>query len=189
MRYLKFRILLVMLGIASIVIGQEKYGRTLNLGIGAGGYSGYYGYVNQTMPVIQLNYEFDVAKNFTLAPFISYYSYSKQYYYNYKNNGYKYYAFRERVIPIGLKGTYYFDQLLSATSKWDFYLGASIGFAFRKVTWDSDYYGEKDYYNNGDPMFLDIHVGTEYHFNNKLGAYLDLSNGVSTLGLAFHLTK
>lgn len=49
----------------------EKYGKPLNLGIGIGGFSGYYRYVGYSLPVFHLNYEFDVTKNFTLAPFIS----------------------------------------------------------------------------------------------------------------------
>lgn len=180
-------LLLLITSLGSTLFAQEKYGKTLNIGLGAGGYSGYYGYVNQTLPVIQLNYEFDVAKNFTLAPFLSYYSYSREYYYGNPSKGYKFYGFHETVVPIGLKGSYYFDSFLKASSHWDFYLGASIGFAFRRVTWDADYYGDRNYYNSGNPMFLDVHIGTEYHFNNKVGAYLDLSNGVSTLGLAFHI--
>jgi hypothetical protein len=168
---------------------QEKYGRALNLGVGVGGYSGYYNYVGHNMPVLNLNYEFDVAKSFTLAPFVSYYSYSNQYYYGNNNKGYKYYNYRETVIPIGLKGTYYFDQLLKATSPWDFYLGASLGFSIVNSHWDGDYTGDKNVYQSANPMYLNLHIGAEYHFNSKIGAFLDLSNGVSTLGLAFHGVK
>src|SRR4051812_15675300 len=88
---------------------QEKYGRTLNLGIGIGGYSGYYGYTGRSLPVFSINYEFDVAKNFTLAPFVSFYTFSNSYYWGNKNNPYRYYTYRETVVPIGVKGTYYFD--------------------------------------------------------------------------------
>ncbi|MEQ8535603.1 MAG: hypothetical protein RIB86_27340, partial [Imperialibacter sp.] len=52
---------------------QESFGNTLNLGLGVGGYSGYYGYIGHSLPVLSLNYEFDVAPNFTLAPFVSFY--------------------------------------------------------------------------------------------------------------------
>jgi hypothetical protein len=31
-----------------------------------------------------------------------------------------------------------------------------------------------------------LHVGAEYHLSRKVGLFLDLSTGVSTLGLAFH---
>ena len=44
------------------VASAEKYGKTLNLGIGVG----YYGYVGHSMPVVHADFEFDVAKNFTL---------------------------------------------------------------------------------------------------------------------------
>ncbi|PKP02219.1 MAG: hypothetical protein CVU11_12600 [Bacteroidetes bacterium HGW-Bacteroidetes-6] len=151
----------------------ESYGKTLNVGLGIGGYYGYYSYVGQTMPVFHLDYEFDVANNFTLAPFVTFYSY--------RNRDY-----RETVIPIGGKGTYYFDQILNANSNWDFYLAGSLGFAIVNVAWDSDYYGDHDYYNRGNPMFFDFHIGTEYHFNSRLGIFLDLSTGVSTIGLAIH---
>jgi hypothetical protein len=152
---------------------SEKYGHTLNLGIGVG-YYGYYHHAGRTLPVLDLNYEFDVARNFTLAPFISLYSYREDE---------KHY--RESIIPIGVKGTYYFDQALNAGSNWDFYLGGSLGFAIKTSTWDDGYSGET-YYQNVSPMYLNLHLGTEYHLSNKVGLFLDLSTGVSTLGLAFH---
>jgi hypothetical protein len=172
-----------------LVSAQEKFGKTLNLGLGVGGYTGYYGYADRSLPVINLNYEFDVANDFTIAPFISYSSYSERYYYGNSNNGYKFYNYRQTIIPIGVKGTYYFDRILSAGSHWDFYLGASLGFAFIRNRWDSDYYGDKNIYRSANPVYLNIHLGAEYHFNNKIGAFLDLSTGVSTVGLAFHGLK
>src|ERR1035437_575117 len=80
---------------------SENHGHTLNLGLGVGGYGGYYGYYGNTLPVFSINYEFDVAKNFTLAPFATFFSY--------RNDQYRY---RETVIPLGVKGSYYFDQIL-----------------------------------------------------------------------------
>ncbi|MEI6142664.1 MAG: hypothetical protein WCP85_25545, partial [Mariniphaga sp.] len=69
---------------------SKDYGHTLNLGLGIGGYSGYYGYVGHSLPVFSINYEFGVANNFTLAPFATFYSYHQDYY-------------RETVIPLGVK--------------------------------------------------------------------------------------
>ncbi|MBW8324275.1 MAG: hypothetical protein K0M50_05880 [Prolixibacteraceae bacterium] len=153
--------------------GSESY-KGLNLGLGIGGYSGYYGYVGHTLPVFNINYEFDVAPSFTLAPFVSFYSYrNDKYYYN------------ETVIPIGVKGSYYFDQILNANSNWDFYLAGSLGFAVVNSRWDSGY-TRGDYYDKVNPLFLDLHIGTEYHLSNKVGLFLDLSTGVSTIGLAIH---
>jgi hypothetical protein len=165
---------------------QEKYGKTLNLGLGVGGYSGYYGYVGRSLPVFHIDYEFDVAKNFTLAPFIAFSRHTNEYYWGNKSHPYQYYTYSETVIPIGVKGTYYFDDLLQAGSNWDFYLAGSLGFAIVNSHWDNNYAGDKYYYHHGNSMFLDLHIGTEYHFYSKIGAFLDLSTGVSTIGIAIH---
>ena len=152
---------------------SESHGRTLNLGVGIGGYSGYYGYIGRTLPILHINYEFDVANSFTLAPFATFYTYRADNY-------------RETVIPIGLKATFYFDQLLRANSNWDFYLGGSAGFAIVSSSWDNGYLGDRTYWHNPGNLFLDVHLGAEYHLSSNLGIFLDLSNGVSTLGLAIH---
>jgi hypothetical protein len=149
------------------------YGHTLNLGLGLGGYYGYYNY-GHSLPVFSINYELDVARNFTLAPFVSFSTYRDDAYY-----------YRETIIPIGVKGTYYFDQILGAGPNWDFYLAGSLGFSIVRETWD-DGYSHDTYYHNVNPLFLDLHVGTEYHMSNRVGIFLDLSTGVSTAGLAFH---
>ena len=148
---------------------SEKFGHTLNLGLGIG----YYGYVDHNIPVIHLNYEFDVAKDFTLAPFITFYSHQHKYYH-------------QTVIPIGVKGSYYFDNILKANAKWDFYLAGSLGFALRNTRWNDGYDRESDYHGGAGPLYLDLHIGTEYHFNKRIGTFLDLSTGVSTIGLSFH---
>ncbi len=161
---------------------QEKYGSTLNLGLGIGGYSGYYKYSGHTLPVLNINYEFDVAKNFTLAPFISLSSFANRY----KDGNGNYYMYRETVVPIGVKGTYYLDGLVKTSSAWDIYVAGSLGFAIVNTRWDANYYGDKNMYRRGNPLFMDLHLGAEYHFNNRIGAFLDLSTGVSTLGIAIH---
>jgi hypothetical protein len=168
---------------------QETYGKTLNIGLGVGGYSGYYGHVGRSLPVFHLDYEFDVAKDFTLAPFLTIYSFSNDYYWGNNNNPFKYYSYYETVVPIGAKGTYYFDDLLNATSKWDFYLAGSLGIAVVFSTWETGYNGDRNYYQSPSSLFLDIHIGTEYLFNKGIGAFLDLSTGVSTIGIAIHGIK
>ncbi|OFY96495.1 MAG: hypothetical protein A3K10_06500 [Bacteroidetes bacterium RIFCSPLOWO2_12_FULL_31_6] len=165
----------------------EKFGNTLNLGAGIG----YYGYIGHSLPVGMLNYEFDVARNFTLAPFAGIYTYQNYYYWGNPNqpNGdesYRLYSYRATAVPVGVKGTYYFDQLFRANPKWDFYASGSTGFIFRSVTWENGYYGDKHVYQNASPLYLDAHVGAEYHMTEKAGIFLDLSSGVSTFGLAIH---
>jgi len=165
----------------------EKYGKTLNIGLGVG----YYGYVGHSIPVVSLNYEFDVAKNFTLAPFLGIYSYQNYYYWGnpdkpFGDPSYRQYSYRETAVPIGVKGSYYFDQLLHASDKWDFYAAGSLGFVFRSVVWENGYYGDKQVYQSSSPLYLDLHIGAEYHLTQKMGLFLDLSTGVSTFGVAVH---
>lgn len=167
---------------AQETVSSETYGKTLNAGVGIG----YYRYVNNFMPVIHADFEFELAKNFTLAPFITYYSYRNYYYWGNPNNPYRDYYYRQTVIPVGVKGTYYFDHLLGAGPKWDFYLGASLGFAIRKTTWENGYYGNTTVQHGSSGLYLDGHIGTEYHLNEKTGLFLDLSGGISTFGLAIH---
>jgi hypothetical protein len=162
---------------------QEKY-RALNLAFGIGGHSGYSRYAAHPVPVFTMNYEFDVARNFTLAPFISFYTYSDNY--NWSNDNYTY---RETVIPIGMKGSYYFDELLDANSKWDFYAAASAGFAIVNSRWEAGYDGDRNHFNRGRSLFVDLHAGAQYNFSRKAGVYLDLSTGISTIGLAFHQSR
>jgi len=187
MKKIKLTILILSIVLSGSIIAQEtstnkKYGNTLNAGVGIG----YYGYIGSTTPVLHADYEFDVAKNFTLAPFVTYYSYQRYYYWGNKDYPYRNYRYRQTVIPVGVKGTYYFDQLLKANAKWDFYLAGSLGFAYRKTVWENGYYGETIVHQNSSPLYFDGHIGAEYHLNQKAGLFLDLSSGISTFGLAIH---
>lgn len=168
------------------VIAQESYGNTLNLGVGVGGNYGYYRYAGSSIPVLHIDYEFDVAKNFTLAPFLNLHTFSRTQYWGNRNTPYRDYNYRETAFAIGGKGTYYFDEILKAGSKWDFYLAGSLGFVAVLSRWDNGYEGDKDIYRRSNPLYLDLHIGAEYHVNSKLGVFLDLSTGVSTIGIAIH---
>lgn len=171
---------------------QEKYGKTLNLGVGAT----YYGYVGRPSPVIMLNYEIDLVKNVTLAPFIGFFTYTGYYNYWYgpgnpKKNypyyyyGYDRYKYTQTVIPFGVKGTYYFDDLLNANKKWDFYAALSLGFAIRSTRYEDGYYKDDNYVKRSN-VYADLHIGTEYHINETLGVYADASIGMLTVGLSVH---
>ncbi len=160
----------------------EKYGNTLNIGAGVG----YYGYIGQPSPFGTINYEFDVFRNFTLAPFVGAYSYQRNYYWGDADNPYRNYYYRTSVIPVGVKGTYYFDQLFKAGPKWDFYAAGSLGFAFKNTVWENGYNGSKTVSQTTSPLYLNAHIGSEYHITERAGIFLDLSTGVSTFGLAIH---
>ncbi len=159
--------------------GGENFGNTLNLGLGLG----YYGYVGNFAPAINVNYEFQLANNFTLAPFLTVFSHR-----NYRKISGDNYYYRQTVIPVGVKGTYYFDMLLGLNSRWDIYGAGSLGFVIRSTRWENGYNGDDSYFYRGTSgLYLDAHIGAEYHASQKVGLYLDLSSGLSTFGVAFHL--
>ncbi len=162
---------------------QEKFGKTLNLGLGLG----YYSYAGYYFPAVHLNYELDVARNFTLAPFLTYYTYHNYVYWgNMPAYPYKNYYYNEMVIPLGVKGSYYFDELFNAGPKWDFYAAASLGFRVRKVVWENGYNGDVRVERDTSPLYTDIHIGTEYHLSKRIGLYFDFSSGMSSIGIAVH---
>ncbi len=177
---------IILISICSIgAEAQEKYGTTVNLGLGIGGYSGYYRNIGYYLPIVHLDVEFDVAKNFTLAPFINFGSYA----YHYQRNHIDY-IHKVTIMPVGVKASYYLDELLQAGSKWDFYVAGSLGAVLVRSTWNDPYYINGDYYDyyytHGNQLYFDLHLGAEYHINNHVGIYLDLSNGLSTAGIAIH---
>lgn len=161
----------------------DSYGNTLNAGVGIG----YYGYIGQSIPVLHANFEFNAGKNFTLAPFVTYYQYKKYHYWGNDNQEYRDYYYRQSALTLGVKGAYYFDQFLHAGSKWDFYLAGSLGYTIRKTVWEDGYNGDLYIRNSASGIYFDGHIGAEYHFNSRVGMFLDLSTGISTFGLAFHL--
>lgn len=178
MKKITFIIALVLLTLSANLSAQKDvyydgHGGVLNIGLGIGGYSGYYGYIGHTLPVFDINYEFGITRNFTLAPFLTLYSYSDANY-------------TALVTPIGVKGSLYLDQLLHAGPRWNFYVAGSLGVAIVNTTWNAYYTGDRTYYTSANPLYLDFHIGTEYRISRNIGAFLDLSTGVSTIGIAIH---
>lgn len=178
-RYLRTLVLAATMA-TTAVNAQEKFGNTLNMGVGIG----YYGY-HYASPALSFNYEIDLFRNFTLAPFAAISTYRSYSYWGDHRYPYRDYYYRETIIPVGAKASYYFDELLEADEKWDFYAAASLGVAFRTVSWENGYYGDRRI-RNYSPVFGTIHIGTEYHINQRAGLFLDLSTGYSTIGLGLH---
>lgn len=169
---------------------STSYGNTLNVGVGFG-YGKYHG-----IPLL-INYEFDVVNSFTLAPFIGIGSTSydggwyDDGYWNNNNNKWvsdlKRYSYRETYIPIGVKGTYYFDELLGTIDEIDIYAAASLGFTYWYYSSTYDGFKKEDHNSGTSALYILLHLGVEYHFNDQIGAFLDASTGMSTLGVSFRL--
>lgn len=157
---------------------HEWYGNTVNLGIGPG----YFGAFLLPSPYLTANYEFEVARNTTIAPFIGLATYRSdpQFYQG------DYYYYRATVIPVGAKVSYYFDDILNASPRWDFYLAGSLGYAYVRKGWESGYHGSVGTVPGVTPLYLDLHIGAEYHINHRTGIFADVSTGVSVVGVALH---
>lgn len=164
----------------------KSFGNALNLGFGAGYYYYARDYNDPTTPAFHLNFEFNIAKNFTLAPFVGFYRLTASNRWGDNNNPEASYIYKETVIPMGLKGSYYLNDIIKASPKWDFYIAGSLGYRIVEQNWDDGYGGDKNHFQGPNPLYYDVHLGTEYHINKRVGAFLDVSSGVSTVGIAFH---
>ncbi len=72
-------------------------------------------------------------------------------------------------LTIGVKGDYYFDNLIGLYEPWDFYAGANAGYGL----WIG-------YGNDSNNFDLGLQVGGRWFWNEKWGLYLEFGGG--TLG-------
>ena len=167
---------------AQVKTVEEKYGNTLNAGVGVG----YFNYIGVATMMGTVNYEFDVAPYFTLAPFIGVYGFQDNYY---SFDTYRNYTYNETVVPMGVKASYYFDQLLHVTNKWDFYASLSAGYSYINVTWESGYTGDRAAYKSATNLYLNLHAGAKYHLSDMAGLFADLSTNAALVGVSIHFNK
>jgi hypothetical protein len=160
------------------VPAYSEYGHTWNIGVGPG----YFGRSFMRSPYVTLNYEFDVANHFTIAPFVGFSSYRS----NPLPWGTGMYRYRGTIIPIGAKASYYFDDVLELPANWDIYAAASLGVIYINKRWDEGYTGRIGDLPGVNPVYVDLHIGAEYHINDATGIFVDLSGNVSTIGVALH---
>lgn len=161
---------------------RELFGKTINAGIGLA----YYNVVGGVVPVARVNYEIDVAENITIAPFVSYFAHH-QFAYPDKNNPLYRHYYRESIMPVGVTGMYYFDDVLKANDKWDFYAGLSLGAQIMRKAWENGYNGASTIAQRSVGFYWDGHLGFEFHLSYRIGFVVDVSRGISTAGVAVHL--
>jgi hypothetical protein len=164
MKNLHYTLLLVFSLIASTQsfaqLAVDKGTKFANLGIGVGGY-GYYtggGGVG-----LNASLDFGVAPNITVGGVVGYRSYGSVSNYNYNS------------FDIGARGSYHFNELLSLTSdKIDLYAGLGLSyFSFSYGGFASNY----------GTVYVPIHLGGRYFFNEKIGAFAELGSSLATLKL------
>ena len=157
---------------------REPFGRTFNAGMGPG----YIGTVVLPSPFFIINYEYDLFRNATIAPFLGLASYSSgPHPYAGKN-----YFYRATILPMGLKATYNLDRLLRIPCRWDVYLACSAGYAYSERRWDLGYPGSKGTVAEVTQLYLHGHVGAEYHITRGTGLFADVSTSAAVAGFAFH---
>ncbi|MEH0154293.1 hypothetical protein V6R21_09110 [Limibacter armeniacum] len=106
------------------------------------------------------DYEFGITKDVTIGPAIGF-------------------GFGANWLSLGAKGRFYFDDFVNLNGKFDLYAGGTLGL-IPVVN------NHSDHYESGG-LFLALNVGGRYHFTNRLGGFLDLSTGASSIGLSFRL--
>jgi hypothetical protein len=94
---------------------------------------------------IGVNYEIPVAKDITVAP-------AAGVDWNFNH------------LQIGVKGNYYFDNLLELTEPWDVYAGLNAGYG---IGLD----------NNGSDFAFGMQIGGRWFWNDKWGVYLEAAFG------------
>ena len=100
--------------------------------------------------LIGASYEFPVHKNISVAPYVGT-------------------DFELNWLSLGVKGNYYFDNLLNLSGEWDVYGGANSGYAI-----GLNNKGKSDDFNMG------LHVGGRWFWNDKWGLYLEFGGGNTT---------
>jgi hypothetical protein len=141
---------------------SERFGNTLNIAVGGPYFPGW-----GRAPYFTANYEFLVAPNLTLAPFVGAMAYNRSYFVGSLLEKYS-----QRLLVVGGKGTYYFDDLLRLGPSWDLYAGLSLGFVSNSLTWAS--WGTHSAVEEVTPFYLDVHLGAEYHITRRTGLILDV---------------
>ncbi|MBB6460820.1 hypothetical protein [Flammeovirga kamogawensis] len=146
----------------------------------AGNYSGVHhlnvglaSYWNHGGTGIQLDYEFHLAKDFTVAPSLSYASHIHQHH----NND----DWRHSTIGLGARFRWYADRVLNISHpKWDVFASGDIGFAINsyKYVGDGSHNHNEDYNGStSSPLWIGLGIGGKYHFNDKIGLQLIIGSG------------
>ena len=69
-------------------------------------------------------------------------------------------------LTLGVKGSYYFDNLIGLSDPWDFYAGANAGFALATNN-----------KNDSNDFDIGLQVGGRWFWNEKWGLYLEFGGG------------
>ncbi|MBB6459564.1 hypothetical protein [Flammeovirga kamogawensis] len=144
--------------------GSGNYAGVNNLNLGLVTYWSHSGSL-----AFQADYEFNLARDFTVGPSVSYSSW--------KNNNYNYYN-----IGLGARFRWYADRVLNITHpKWDVFANGDIGF---NINGNNVPDGQNA--TSYSALWLGIGIGGKFHFNEKIGLQLIIGSGAQ-IGIHFGL--
>ncbi|WP_234733720.1 hypothetical protein [Tellurirhabdus bombi] len=134
----------------------------LNAGLGLGSY------VYAGIP-IGASFEVDIQDNISVGGS-----------FDFASSGYDY--GRYTFMYFGARGSYHLGELLNVDSKFDPYVGLSLG--FRTARYKDTHGRGYDYVNSyGNGLFFAGYIGSRYLFSEKLGAFAEVGYGVAALRL------
>jgi len=167
MKNLHYTLLLVFSLIASTQsfaqLAVDKGTKFVNLGIGVGGYSSASGIA------FGASADFGVAPNITVGGQAAYRSFS-----------YGYLGINDKInyLYFAARGSYHFNEILNlSTDKADLYAG--IGLGYESVSYSANYGTGFNTFGSG--VFVPIHIGGRYFFNEKVGGFAELGTGIAPL--------
>lgn len=153
-------------------LGQNKF--QINGGVGFSGWG---------VPVY-LGFDYGIARDFTIGVEASYSS---------KKVSDGYFENRYSIFGFGVNGNYYFDRILKLPKEFDFYAGATLGYASISETTTGPS-ALLPYYESNHTSFavsgvdFGLQVGGRYFFTKNLGLNLQFGGGIHTVGGRFGLT-
>lgn len=173
--------LLLVLLFAAGVQAQDAFNKgdkLLSAGIGLGGLYGVYGDLD--FPPVSLQFQYGIEKNISIGGFVGYSSSSTEVY-----------DWTWSYILIGAKGEYHFKELFEDQTKFDPYVGLSLGYSI--VSWDGeefdDFFGY-DLTPDDESYFLwGFNAGLRYYVSPKIALFGELGYGLGilTIGATFKL--
>jgi len=158
--------------------------------------AGINGGTESKMPPISAVFEHAINSQFSVGGMIGYTSY--KYTHSYTGYGtYNYYTglysgggtyentYKWSYIIIAARGSYHFA--IASMPKFDTYVGAALGYEIASSSFTSsdpnyNLYGGGSI-ASGSAMFFAGHIGTNYYFSNKFGAFAELGYGLALINI------
>ena len=183
--------ILILLFLVASFFTVKAQSDMLNVGVGIGngsfgiysGSRGLRGYNSRiTLPTIGLSYEHWIRDAITLGGYVSFNRTV------YRNRDFNYYKNSYNNMWFGVRGAYYFDDLIGMSTDFDLYAGAALGFVYSTNRQISQF-DDPVLRSNGLYGVAGLFIGGRYHIAESVSLYSELGIVASwiTIGATFML--